>query len=74
MDFSITIDADSIREIAQVIFDNGGMDAEANNQIQNLSDRKISCAIESIADDNDEFWTAINDFYVEVVRCLGEEQ
>ena len=57
-----------------MIFDNGGMDAEANNQIQNLSDRKISCAIESIADDNDEFWTAINDFYVEVVRCLGEEQ
>lgn len=74
MDFSITIDADSIREIAQVIFDNGGMDAEANNQIQNLSDRKISCAIESIADDNDAFWTAINDFYVEVIRCLGEEQ
>lgn len=73
MDFSITIDADSVREIAQVIFDNGGMDAEANNQIQNLSDRKISCAIESIADDNDEFWAAINDFYVEVVRSLSEE-
>lgn len=72
MDFSITIDADSIREIAQVIFDNGGMDAEANNQIQNLSDRKISCAIESIADDNDEFWTAINDFYVEVIEDLSE--
>lgn len=73
MDFSITIDADSVREITQVIFDNGGMDAETNNQIQNLSDRKISCAIESIADDNDEFWAAINDFYVEVVRSLSEE-
>lgn len=72
MDFSITIDADSIREIAQVIFDNGGMAAETNNQIQNLSDRKISCAIESIADDNDAFWTAINDFYVEVIKDLSE--
>lgn len=74
MNFSITIDADSVREISQVIFDNGDMDAESNNQIQNLSDRKISCAIESIADDNDEFWTAINSFYVEVIRYLVEEQ
>lgn len=72
MNFSITIDADSVREIAQVIFDTGGMDAEAHNQIQNFSDRKISCAIESIADDNDEFWAAINDFYVEVIEYLNE--
>ncbi len=72
MNFSITIDADSLREISQVIFDNGDMDAESNNQIQNLSDRKISYAIESIADDNDEFWAAINDFYVEVIECLNE--
>lgn len=74
MNFSITIDADSVREITQVIFDNGDVDVETNNQIQNLSDRKISCAIESIADDNDKFWMAINDFYVEVIRYLGEEQ
>lgn len=74
MDFSIIIDADSVREITQVIFDMGDIDSKTNNQIQNLSDRKISCAIESIADDNDAFWTAINDFYVEVIRCLGEEQ
>lgn len=57
-----------------MIFDNGDVDVETNNQIQNLSDRKISCAIESIADDNDKFWMAINDFYVEVIRYLGEEQ
>lgn len=74
MDFSINIDADSVREITQVLFDMGDIDSKTNNQIQNLSDRKISYAIESIADDNDEFWAAINDFYVEVVRSLSEEQ
>ena len=73
MNFSITIDADSVREITQVLFDMGNIDSKTNNQIQKLSDRKISYAIESIADDNDEFWTAINDFYVEVVRSLSEE-
>ena len=72
MNFSITIDADSVREIAQVIFDKGDMDAEAYSQIQNFSDRKISCAIEAIADDNDEFWATINNFYVEVIRYLSE--